>query len=646
MNRSKLFMLLLFALFSSAIQGQNNFATRSKKAIIHYQDAAKAYEQMLYTDAINELLKAIEKDPKFVDAYLLMAEIFRAQDSTLREIDCYKKAIEIDESYFQYVRYNLATAYWNCGEYNNCIDQLKLFISKGVAKPITLSKANNLLLKAQNAQVIVENPVPFKPVDLGPAINDPLDQYWPSLSIDGKTLVFTVMLTDSTRKTLLGTYAHQEDFFMSRFENDQWQKAIPIGPPINSPGNEGAQQISADGKTLVFTGCQRPGGFGNCDIYFSYFLNDEWTVPENGGHLLNSSFSEKQPALSADGQTIYFASDRPGGMGGMDLWMSKKSLDGQWLLPVNMGRVINTPYDEASPFLHADNKSFYFSSDGHPGLGKKDIFYTTKKDSNQWKKPVNIGFPINSFRDEIGLVINQTGEQAYYSSNIFDQNWNIFQFELPADVKPNPVSYALGNVSDAETKQVLEARVELMALNSGDTVARVVSSKYDGTFLVCLPAGASYALTISHPGYLFKSLNFNLEETNTVTDPYLLEIQLVKPKPGEAVVLENIFFETNSFKLLRQSEPELHKLIEFINQNPTLVFEIGGHTDNAGTTDYNKELSEKRAKSVYDYILPHLLPTLNISYKGFGELQPVNDNLTEESRAKNRRTELKILGSK
>ncbi|MFA6404163.1 MAG: OmpA family protein [Salinivirgaceae bacterium] len=643
MAKLQLGILLFFTLLNfQPAQGQQKYATQSKKAIQFYEEAIQWYQQMNYDEAIKSLNHAIEKDVLFVDAYLLKAEVYRSQELTELEIENYLKAIEIDPNYFEFVFFNLGSAYYNIGEYKQSEIQLLKFISIYQGKPITLAKANNLLKKCEYAQNLVDNPVPFTPINLGPAVNDSLDQYWPSLSVDGKTLVYTVMLVDSSRKTIFGNYAHQEDFYISRFVDGEWKKGQPIGSPINTSANEGAQQISADGKTLVFTGCNRSDGFGNCDIYFSFLQNNEWTVPVNGGPLLNSSFSEKQPSLSADGRVLYFASDRPGGIGEMDIWYSMLSVDGYWLRPKNMGRVINTVYEEASPYIHSDNRSFYFSSDGHPNLGNKDIFYSHRNDSNQWTKPQNIGYPINSFRDEIGLVINNSGNKAYYSSDI-NNSWDIYQFELPVAVKPNPVAYVSGIVTDADTHQKLSALIQLLGLTSLDTLALLHADQNDGSFLICLPAGASYALNVSHPGYLYKSINFNLDSINTFNEPLLLNIELNKIKEGKSVVLENIFFEKDSFNLLSQSYTELQKLIDFITNNPNLVFEIGGHTDDSGTQEYNQQLSEKRAKEVFDFIIKTLAIDDNIAYKGYGETQPMMPNDSNANRAKNRRTELKVL---
>jgi len=307
-----------------------------------------------------------------------------------------------------------------------------------------------------------------------------------------------------------------------------------------------------------------------------------------------------------------------------------------------MGRVINTVYEEASPYLHRDNHSFFFSSDGHPNLGKKDIFYSFRNDSNQWVKPQNIGYPINTFRDEIGLVIDNMGNKAYYSSDI-NKSWDIFQFELPIAVKPKPVAYVSGIVSDADTHQKLAALIQLLGLTNLDTLALLHADQNDGSFIICLPAGASYALNVSHPGYLYQSINFNLDSINTFNEPLLLNIELNKIHEGKSVILENIFFEKDSFNILPQSYTELQKLIEFISSNPNLVFEIGGHTDDSGTNEYNQQLSEKRAKTVFNYLVQALNSNTSLSFKGYGETQPIAPNNSMGNKAKNRRTELKVL---
>jgi outer membrane protein OmpA-like peptidoglycan-associated protein len=644
--KKQLIYFLLFSFLctvSTVLHAQKRYDTRSKKAIAYYEKAIQAMNRMEYTEVLEHLDLALKRDEKFTDVFLLKAEVYRLLDEPEREAESYKKAIEINADYFPYVFYNLGVAYYKMGEYKMGIQELRYFIKQGKAKPVSLAKANKYIQQCEQAQQLKDNPVPFEPMSLGEQINDSLDQYWPSLSLDGKTMVYTVMLTDSLHKTFYGQFAHQEDFYQSTNSQGVWSKGLPLGSPINTPGNEGAQQISADGKVLVFTGCNRADGFGNCDIYFSLKTDEGWTKPFNIGPMVNSKFSEKQPCLSPDGRKLYFSSDRPDGIGGMDIWVSELSVDEQWMRPKNLGRIVNTAYDESSPFIFPDNKSLYFSSDGHPGLGLKDIFYSKLDETKQWTKPINIGYPINSHRDEIGLVLAKDGKTAYYASTIVNKNWNIFQFEMPENVRPNPVSYVSGRIFDQDNKQSLEANLQLLSLSNGDTIIQTRAQKKDGSYLVCLPFGTEYALNVSYPEYLFKSVHFSLLQSHAADNPLVLDMGLQKISVGNTIVLENIFFEKDSFNILPQSDVELKKIVEFIKFNANLSFEIGGHTDNSGDNAYNQKLSEKRAKAVFDYVANHLGVQDNISFKGYGDTQPVLPNTSAENRAKNRRTELKVL---
>lgn len=635
-----LFMLLLFA--SSVNYAQNTYSTKSKKAIKIYKQAKEAFALLKYESCINLLNEALKKDSMFVDAYLLKAEVYRNNNNYKYEADNYKKSIEINPNYFPFQFYNYGVALWYSGQYIKAKNAFDNFLAKGIGRQSTIKNAQNLITKCEYAIELKNNPVDFNPINIGEGINNNNDQYWPSLSIDGKTMVYTELLIDSTRRNFYGKLVRQEDFFVSNYANHKWQKGIPIGPPINTQGNEGAQQLSADGKTLVYTGCNRADGYGLCDIYFSYKTEDGWSKPENAGHLINTKYSEKQPCLSADGQLLYFSSNRPESIGGMDIFVSKKNINGEWGLPKNLGRTINSSGDEISPYIHRDNKTFYFSSDFHPGLGKCDIFYT-KKENNKWEKPKNMGYPINTYEDEIGLVIDNLGKTAYYSSNIENDSRNIYYFKIPKKLQPNPVSYISGRILNKETLMPLKANIQLLSLKTSDTIMFLSSNANTGEYLLCLPTGANYALNTNKFGYLFHSENFSLSDENTYREPYKLDILLTPIKPGETIVLNNIFFESNSFELKTESTVELKNLELFLIKNPNIKIEIGGYTDNEGATAYNQELSEKRAKAVYEYLSAKKLHPERISYKGYGESNPIATNKTELGRSKNRRTELKIL---
>jgi outer membrane protein OmpA-like peptidoglycan-associated protein len=640
----RLFLIPFFVVSISFLgYTQTKYATESQKAIKYYEKAIEAFNQRDYIGVEENLNSAIKKDPQFIDAYLLRAELYRLNYQVQNQISDLTRAVEIDPLYFPYVHYNLGMAFWSTGNYNDAYKSFNDFLALEKGKETSREKAKEFLLKCEFAQSLVDNPVEFKPISMGDSINTENDEYWPSLSIDGSTFIYSVLLLDSTQKTITGHFAHQEDFFISEKVNGLWTKGKALGYPINTPGNEGALKISADGNIVVYTACNRSDGYGRCDIYFAYKTTTGWTRATNAGKTINSSHSEKQPCLSADANTLYFSSNRPGGFGEMDIWYSELDDQGYWGEPINMGSTINTPYDEESPFFHPDNQTFYFSSYGHRGLGMKDIFYSRINDSANWQTPVNIGYPINTYQDEIGLFIDNTGENAYYSTNYNTDSRNIYQFTLPIEARPHSVSYLKGIVTDIETNSPLEATLVLLNAITGKKIMEVKSKKENGEFLICLPSGNQYALNVSCSNYLFHSVHFNLKNVYSYNNPYEQNIQLQPIKINESVVLQNIFFEYDSFHLMPESTAELKKIEEYINNNPDWIFEIGGHTDQSGSADYNMELSEKRAKTVYEFLLSKNINPNSLTYKGYGELMPITKNGTPEDKAANRRTELKIV---
>lgn len=638
-------LILSFFVFNLNTKAQEEFTSKSKHAIKNYKLAINQMAQQNYVEAEQSIEIAIGEDSTFIEAFLLKAEIMRIKGQTDNEIICYKKAIAIDPEFFIYTIFNLGFALYSNGEYNESIKYLQQFIALGKGKPDTQKNAEEYIEKCKIAIQLKSHPVAFKPVNVGPGINNDYDQYWPSLSLDGKTMIYTVMFTDSSQLNFYGEPAHQEDFYMSNYSDGCWQKGEPIGPPLNTPGNEGAHKLSADGKTLVFTGCNRPDGFGNCDIYISHKKLGQWTIPQNMGSAINTPYSEKQPSISPDGRYLYFSSNRPDGIGNMDLYVSEKKDDGSWGRPLNLGKTINTKGNEVSPFIHPDNFTLYFSSDGLPGLGNKDIFYTTKDSVGQWKQPVNIGYPINTHREEIGLVVDALGTTAYYATNYNSSSIDIWSFEMPEQARPKAVSYLTGRIYDAETNRSLNAVFQLIDLATSDTVMQAKTTSNDGKYMVCLPSGKNYALCASSTGYLFYSINFNLSDIHSQMHPKEVDIPMVKIKAGETVVLRNIFFKLNDYTLLPDSHVELNKIAEIISQNTELKFEISGHTDNLGAVDYNQQLSEKRAKTVYDYLIQKGIHPEQLIYKGYGSVKPIADNSTDEGRAQNRRTELKVIGN-
>jgi outer membrane protein OmpA-like peptidoglycan-associated protein len=618
-----------------------------KKAFNLFEQAKSAYDSHQYSKSLALLNEILISNSQFLDAYLLKSDIYQDLDSVDQQINALENIISINPEKNSKIYYLLGKAYYRLGKYELSGKAYQNYVMRSDAgNPLTI-KANQGIVKCNEATDLVKNLVPFQLINLGSNVNSADDEYWPSITVDGKTLIFT-RLVNPRNSINIQTPVSQEDFYISNQINGIWQISIPF-ESINTIYNEGAQSISSDGKLLFFTACTRSDGRGSCDIYFSRSKNESWSAPQNAGEPINTGSWESQPSISANGESLYFVSNRAGGKGGMDIWkcnLKGFSVTGNpvWGKPVNLGDSINTPGNEMSPFIHSDGKTLYFASDYWPGLGGFDIFYAQQKKDSLWSSPQNIGYPINSHKDEQGLVVDASGKNAYYSSDRPGSNgMDIYSFELYQSARPTPVSYIKGKVIDDETGAPVCAKVELTDLDNAKSVIRGESCWEKGEFLMCLPLGKEYAFNVSREGYLFYSDNFQLKEKKEIIDPYILEIKMKKVKIGGAVVLRNVFFETGSYELLTESIVELQKLIDFLNLNKTVGIEIEGHTDNVGTELMNLKLSELRAKEVYDFLANKGIDRNRMQFKGYGFSKPVSSNETAEGRTLNRRTEFVII---
>ena len=491
----------------------------------------------------------------------------------------------------------------------------------------------------------MKRPVPFNPVSIGSSINTTDDEYWPSITADGQTLMFTRQSRNNFFNSF-GGGTSQEDFYLSYLEDTGWGTSVNAGEPLNTKQNEGAQTLSSSGNYMYFTACDRPGGLGSCDLYFSAFNDGRWSHPYNLGPPVNAPSWESTPSISADGNMLFFSSSRTGGFGGKDLWYSVMKDKGEWSSPVNLGDKINTDGDEMSPFIHFDGKSLYFASDGRPGMGGLDIYLTRMKEDSTWTEPQNLGFPVNTSTDDMGLVIEAGGQKAFFSSKRDNANGkDIFFFNLDESFRPNPVSYLKGKVSDRETGKLLKADYELINLTTNKVT---IKSRTDerGNFLVCLPSGNNYGINVSKAGYLFYSENFMFEGVHTVMEPLIKRINLSPVKVGEKMLLANVFYEIDRWELKKESMSELDNLTDLLLYNKDFIVEIGGYTDSTGTDEHNLVLSEKRALSVVDYLISKGISAERLKYKGYGNNFPIGDNVTPEGRRMNRRTEVKIIDRK
>ena len=646
-----LFFILLLS-FTTYAQDQDiyNLSTKSKNAIKAFNKSLDYIQSKDYQSAEKEIKKAIKADASFTEAYMVLGDIYADQKKNDEAIDAYHKAIDIS----QFTKPSLYFIYANflikAGKYELAKESYNTYLELNKNKRLDAEIMNSIEKNLANCDFAIKaynNPVPFVPVNMGEAINSEFNEYSPVITTDDNTMIYTRLIKDTRDSKRL-----QEDFFISTKKDNLWTKSVNLGPPVNTYNNEGQPSLSPDGKILIFTACEDYDGYGNgrtgygsCDIFFSKRVGKNWSVPKNIGKPINSAAWESQSSYASDGKTLYFVSNRKDGYGGSDIWKSSVDSTGYWGNPVNLGPVINTKGNEFSVFIHPDNQTLYFSSDGHPGLGGLDIFVSRKDALGNWSEPVNLGYPINTPNDEESFFVNAKGDKAYFSSDKAGGfgGFDLYYFDLYEEARPKLVTYLKWIVYDSKSNEKLEAKFELIDLKTGNLVVESYSDKMNGDFLVSIPSDNDYALNVSKNGYLFYSENFSLKGQKSELDPFIKNIPLQPIDIGDAIILKNVFFDVDMFNLKNESLIELNKLVDFLNKNSTLIIEISGHTDNQGKSDHNKTLSENRAKAVYDYLISRKISEKRLSYKGYGDTRPIESNDTEPGRAVNRRTEVKII---
>lgn len=629
-------LILLLAVCAST------FAQRQGKSLRLAEEAEAAFRAGSMERALMLAQKGLPGDSSDLRLMLLLAEIHREMKNGPGELACLRKASGLPDVPFL-IHYRLGESLFKAGRYHESYLSLARYLD-GNPSPGLMAKAKQLQMSAAYAREAVLKPFRFSPVNLGDGINSEFDEYWPSLTVDGSFLVFTRLVPDEKRSSVL-----QEDFFTSTFDSTGWRDAVPV-TEINTPLNEGAQSISADGKLLFFTKCNHPEGFGSCDIWFSRMTEGEWSPPRNAGRPLNSPAWEGQPSFSAFGDILYFASNRQGSIGNKDIWSIELKgwrPDGlpQWGEPVNMGDSINTPGEEISPFVHPNGRDLFFSSDFWPGFGGLDLFRSYRKPDGSWAKAENLGYPINTSGNEQGLITDRTGTTAYLASGReTGRGMDIYSFELDESLRPEPVSYIRGKVSDGKSGKPVPAAIVLTGIDSDSRGEVTIRAGTDGKYTVILPSGGIYAFHVEEPGYLFYSESFRTDISEDYPEPIIRNIELTPVEAGTQTHLYNVFFDTGSSVILDSSRPELNKLLKFLQDNHQLRVEIQGHTDNRGSEFLNMELSKNRAKSVVQYLTGRGVDPERLTFKGYGFSMPLDTNETEQGRARNRRTTMLITG--
>jgi len=647
-RKGLLLSFFFLSLISVDLSAQEYMST-NKKAISAYESAVSSFDLRNYELAIAYLNDAIDKDSGFIDAYLMKFEVYSEMGDYPMAEEALEDAIEENEDYYRNAYYFLGLLEMQQGKYDEAKPHFEKFLTYRNLRPEMIEKANKEIANCNFAFAALEKPVDFEPQNMGEAINTKNAEYYPSITADGSQFVYTRLIEDA--RSFGGK---NENIYSSKSRENTWFPAIPL-KGLNTEYNEGAPTISGDGKTVVFTACELHGeygaertGFGSCDLFISYKVEGEWQPAKNIGKPVNSKYWETQPSLTADGKTVFFIRGKQGNdrkPKEQDIYYSRLREDGKWSIPVKISPRVNTPYQEESVFIHPDGSTLYFSSNGHPGMGGLDLYVSRRDKGGRWQDPVNLGYPINTYKDENSILVSPDGQLAYFASDREGGfgDLDLYSFDLYEKVRPLPTTFARGRVLDANTGKPVIADFIITNIDERRKNQTFSSDPKTGEFIVSVAADQNYAVTVRAAGYLPHSQTFSLS-TAPAGKGYDIDIELEPIDVGKTVVLENLYFDTDSDVLKNNSTHELSQLASFLRSHPDIIIELGGHTDTQGEEEYNVDLSTRRAESAKRYLtLTEQIREDRIQTTGYGSTVPIASNETEEGRAKNRRTELKII---
>ncbi len=619
-------IIFILAIFSSSCSSSKIVDSTSDIDRAEYLVKRGQYEQ-----AENIFLSLIDKNEKYQKAIRGIVEVYQITNRPTDLINLLKH--EYDKTSNVFLLSALAATYRNQGEFHKSQELYESYKDQIGPDHRNVAKVDETIEELNFIVQLLDNPKDINLIKLDNGINSEYPEYSPNFSLNANSVVFT--------RKIRG----QEDLFEATWDGSGYN-VLPI-EAINTKYNEGAQTISGKGDLLIFTHCNEDFGFGSCDLYQTSRIDGKWQKPSNLGKTINSAGWESHPSISPDGNVLYFASNRKGGFGKSDIWRSEK-INGEWQPPTNLGPKINTIDHDDSPFIHADGRTIYFRSKGHLGIGGYDIF-VSRYSENLWNTPINVGAPINTLGNEGNLVVSLDGRYGYYSSDMSNNDMDIYRFELPLEFRPEPMTYVEGIVLSHMDKKPIPAKIEVTDIEKN---VDLVSINVDagGKFLFAVPVKKMLSMHIEQEGYVFHSSHIAYDEVRSGQDPYeeiisLFPIKTIQEEKAiKPVILKNIFFASNSAVLLPQSKVEVDYLSQLLLDKKELKITIIGHTDNVGNDKDNLYLSLERAKAVRAAILLNGISPERIKYDGKGEMDPIASNETEEGRAINRRTEFIING--
>ena len=605
----KTYILLLLCCIQWTVTAQGSKASfKTNSARKSLREAQQLVNQERYEDAIKKLRHTIKIKPDFAIAYREMGHVYL-------EIKAYQEAIEALEQSFELDDKLSRAAFFECGEAYFMLEQpekahfyYQQFLEMEGSRYANKSKESGMELgytwlleeREANLAYIQSMGAPTTdalPSNMGKIINSSYDDYLPTITSDGNQLVFT-------RQGKHG----DEDVVTCEYKNGGWKKSRAFGKAINTKQNEGMAKFETHGRAFYFSGCMREDTKGGCDIYQAFLEQDDVKEVRKLPGLINSQFWDSQPSITCDGTKMFFTSNREGGLGGADIWYSELKANGDWSFPKNMGSAINSAGDEEAPFISSDGNTIYFTSSGHQGQGDGDLFIS-KLENGQWSKAINMGLPFNSPAKELGFYIQGDGKTAYFSSARKGGNGglDIYTIELPEVMRPNPMVHLEGIVRDAKSEQPLQSKVIIRS--EGQQWEMETDEK--GMFFTCLPGNKSYSIQSSLAGYEpYIEAKFLKAQDNAAPACYLVNLQPEGTPKAEFVskgveIKEKriqFFFDFDSYELADVTKKDLENLAKMLHDEPDWRVEVVGYTDTKGDYAYNMALSEKRAKSIVDFL--------------------------------------------
>lgn len=669
MNK-RIFLTLLFIIPFIA-----SFAQTTKELV---EQGDKFYSKKDYKHALESYLAALESNPDDAAINSKIGLSYLYSETKSKAAKYISKAYRLNPSVDDQIDYHLGLAFQNTNEFKKAIESFEEFKKK---KKNLAQIADKKIAECRIADSLSEYELNVVIQNLGTIVNTPFNEYSPLISGDGNTLIFTSNRTDDEKARRTGT--NYEDIYITHKTSGGWEAPKKISSNINQKYNDAAASLSPDGKTLFLYYEEGAG-----DIYTSVLENGEWSKPAPLNKNINTAlFWETSASMSADGKKLYFASNRPGGIGELDIYVSEMTAKGEWGKAVNLGPAINTPENEDAPFIHPDGVTLYFSSDGHPTLGNSDIYVSENK-GGKWQKPENIGWPINTWEYDGFFTVSADKKTGYYSTlkegglgeadiysitflqpkykpkpkpvvvekvpekppvqvvaaEVAPKNTDFIDPMVQKSLEAKVVTVLKGKVIDENTAAPLEATISLVDNETKKVLTKITANPATGDFELVIPHGGNYGVATEKAGYLFNSINFNLpkfaeyQEIDT-------HIIMVRAEIGSKVILKNIFFDVGKSDLKPASLAEVEKIQALLVANPDLRVQINGHTDNTGNAASNKALSLKRASAVVDYLESHGVSAGRVAAKGYGSERPIVSNDDESGgREINRRTEIEIIG--